>query len=843
MTNTIAKKFREFGFSIVCCNADKKPIDRSGIPLTGWSVKTFDELKDEDIENHPSYAIRMGNHENEHTVMCLDFDIYSENGNNEELQAFLDEWRNDLKDDGLYHTSTEGNYAVLLDITNSEILMREVAELKQFNNNKIKAFDGDLEILYGEGSCKVLPDSKTRCKKTKKIRQSKLLTDGVPIIMVDDVKMDCLIDFVKQATALAKEGKKKTNKIDAGEIVKVGNYPHFDSWSDLLMNYMGNPHTNGKYFFDRSAVLKVADALKTNDYEISLFEDWLAWNNGWDNKYLKETESIWNSVHHKRKMNSLVFLCKKVDELALKAWNNKYREWLSVDLLKKGDLAVSKYLAKIMNLKYYNKRWVYFVEKTGLWIEINDVASHIGSKIQELINKATFELNKEIKELNDDDEDKKKKEEDLKFYNKEFQKANTSHNNLIKLMKCDCLVDAEWFARLDNMPYKVAFKDGIYDLKKRRFRKKLYALDYLTKTIPIEYKKADPVKKKEVLKELKKICNWNDKHLDRYLSQYGYMMCGDAQRAQVFFQYKGETASNGKSVVPEALSAIMPCYCKAMGSDTFEVNNKSQVHKVIATWRGLRIGWVNETDKNAQQDASLLKKVSDGTPVSFKRMYGDQEDMPITFKVLFVGNQELKVKDADGGVSRRWVVNQLDSDFQEHYTEDNYERCEFIKDNTFQQRLVNDYKYELLEIIFDYAKMYCDEGKMKDVPIEWSDEKEEVLETNRPVEDFIKNTFKWEAGHEPTKDENGNTTHPAHESKETKDWWITKMEMCAILKEHKPQIPEPDFRTELKRMKLMKNPIIYDGKKKYKNRVGVWYNIQLLPQHEKEEDPDEEEGY
>jgi phage/plasmid-associated DNA primase len=319
-------------------------------------------------------------------------------------------------------------------------------------------------------------------------------------------------------------------------------------------------------------------------------------------------------------------------------------------------------------------------------------------------------------------------------------------------MKGDCLVDAEWFAKLDNMPYKVAFQDGVYDLKKCRFRKKLYAMDYLTKTIPMNYKKADPLKKVAVLKELKKICNWKDLHLDRYLSQYGYMMCGDAQREQVFFNYKGETASNGKSVVPEALSAIMPCYCKAMGSDTFEVSNKSQVHKVIATWRGLRIVWVNETDKNAQQDPSLLKKVCEGTPVSFKRMYGDQEDMEITFKVLFIGNQELKVKDADGGVGRRWIMNQLDSDFQDYYTEDNYESCQFVKDKSFQKKLIEDYKYELLEIIFDYSKMYCDEGKMKDVPIEWIEEKEAVLDTNRPVEDFIRNTFEWEEGHLPTQD-------------------------------------------------------------------------------------------
>ena len=822
--------FRNNGYSVVCCDFEKRPVGRTGYGLPKWEQKTFAELNEEDIENHPSYSIKTGKHENGETIVCLDFDIYNKDGNNEAVQTFLDEWRMEIGDEGLYATSTEGNYALLLNMTNSPTLLREIAELKQFNNNKMKAF-GELEILYGEGSCKVLPESKTLCKKSKAIRQSKFLENGDAVMIKVDDDCECLINLFKRATASAKEGKKPKNVGKSEDIIKVGEYPHFDSWSDLLMNYMKNPHKNGKYKIDRNGVLKIATALKMNDYEIGLFEDWL----GRDNEYYGNAETIWESVKGEMNMSVLCNICKEVDSLALKAWSNKYREWLSVDLLKKGDAYVSKYLAGIMNMKYYNKRWIYFVEKKGLWIEINDVANHIAGKIQELISKAIFKLNKEIKELDDDDEDKKKKEEELKFYNKEFQKANTSHNNLIKLMKGDCLVDAVWFARLDNMPYKVAFKDGVYDLAKSRFRKKLYAMDYLTNTIPMNYQKADPLKKIAVLKELKKICNWNEKHLERYLSQYGYMMCGDAQREQVFFQYKGETASNGKSVIPESLSVIMPCYVKAMGSDTFEVGNKTQVHKVIATWRGLRIGWVNETDKNAQQDASLLKKVCEGTPLSYKKMYGDQEEMEITFKVLLVGNQGLKIKDADGGIARRSVINQLDSDFQEYYTEDNYEKCQFVKDKSFQKKLVEDYKYELLEIIFDYSKMYYNEGKMKDVPIEWIEEKEAELEANRPVEDFIKNTFKWEEGHLPTKNEIGNTTHPASESKTTKDWWISKTEMSAILIKHK--ITEPDFRTELKRMKLMKSPIVYDGKKKYKNRAGVWFNIRLLEETEEEEHP------
>jgi len=812
MVNEIAQTFRQNGYSIVCCDADKKPIGNNGFPLGKWSEKSFEELKNEDIANHDSYSIMMGKHENGRTIICLDFDIYSEGGNNEAVQTFLDKWRADIGDEALYSTSTEGNYAVLLDITESPIMLNEIEELKTYNKNKVKAF-GDLEILYGNASCKVLPNSKTICKKTKTIRKSKLLDENGDNILKLDDDYECLIELFQDATTDFKSNSKKnkTTELKTEINIKVGEYPFVDKWTDLLMNYMGNPQKNGKYLIDRNNVLKIATAMKINDYDQSFFYDWLMIDP--TNEYGLRCETIWDSIKDDSKMPMSV-LCNICNEIkmnnALEAWSNKYREWLSLELLCKGDVSVGEYLNRIMNLKYYNKRWFYFNSKKSLWVETDNVAHLIATKIQYLIDIAKKELHKKLINIPIENETERETlDDELVLYNLHYRLANKSHSNLITLMKGFCAVEDKWFARLDNTPYKVAFEDGIYDLKKGYFRKGLYATDYLTKTIPMRYKKSDPTKKATLLKEIKKICNWNDKHTDRYLSQLGYMMCGDASKEQFFFNYKGETASNGKSVVPEALSVIMPCYCRAMGSDTFEVSNKAQVHKTIATWRGLRIGWCNETDKNAQQDASLLKKIADGTPLTYKKMYANQEEMPITFKLIFIGNQELRLKDADGGIQRRMTINQLESEFSVNQKEDDFKNCVFKLDNDFQKKLYTEYQYELLDIIFDYAKKYCVEGKMKPVPIEWENEKAEVLDGNRPVEEFIKNTFTWKKGQE-------------HDE----DWWITKSDMDLLLKEQK--IEQSAFRTELKRMKLYNNPIIYDREKKHKKTRGVYFNIRFV---------------
>ena len=60
-------------------------------------------------------------------------------------------------------------------------------------------------------------------------------------------------------------------------------------------------------------------------------------------------------------------------------------------------------------------------------------------------------------------------------------------------------------------------------LKNKNFRKDILKEEYITKTLPYDY---DPEINKEnrdwILKELLKICNMNQKHLEYYLSIIAY---------------------------------------------------------------------------------------------------------------------------------------------------------------------------------------------------------------------------------------------------------------------------------------------------------------------------------
>ena len=60
-------------------------------------------------------------------------------------------------------------------------------------------------------------------------------------------------------------------------------------------------------------------------------------------------------------------------------------------------------------------------------------------------------------------------------------------------------------------------------------------------------------------------------NLDYYLSFLGYAMTGDSSRIQAFFNVLGQKASNGKSIIFEALMKIIPNYITEGENDLFEL--------------------------------------------------------------------------------------------------------------------------------------------------------------------------------------------------------------------------------------------------------------------------------
>eukprot|EP01041_Mallomonas_annulata_P013431 gene13431-28480_t len=413
---------------------------------------------------------------------------------------------------------------------------------------------------------------------------------------------------------------------------------------------------------------------------------------------------------------------------------------IEIKYFKGGENNVAREIStKLKNtLVFTNERWVICDNKTKLWRYVKDPTATIITHIQNGIDESRKNLIT-LKQLCEDQKEKEKyvetEKEYLRYY-VEYGKNGVSS----QVKKClqEYLHESFFSETLDNNIYKVAYKNGILDLKTLNFRYGIVPEDRLTKTIPYDYEIAREEDIVFVREELKKICNYKDDHLDYYLSAFGYAMTGDSSKLQNFWTITGQKASNGKSVIFEALTRIMPNYIIKLENTIFETTYGSR-HKEIATWGGARIAWVNEMSKR-KQDADFIKNLSDGTPIRFKVMYGEMDNMPVTFKLFTVGNNTISI-DADNGVARRMRGLQMDSDFVEGLEANDYENKRFILDRKFGDLLATKYKHAIMGLIYKYSHMFATSGNIKPYPNDWKDVTDDVCKENNKFTTWFDENF------------------------------------------------------------------------------------------------------
>ena len=179
----------------------------------------------------------------------------------------------------------------------------------------------------------------------------------------------------------------------------------------------------------------------------------------------------------------------------------------------------------------------------------------------------------------------------------------------------------------------------------------------LTQTLNYDYEVADLKDVAYVREEIKKICNYNEEHLEYYLAVLGYALTGDSSKLCEMYYLTGQTASNGKSTLLEVLTTILPMYVCRTEKTAFDEGN-TKVHKEIATWQGKRIVWANEVSA-AKKNSELLKELTDGTSVKYDKLYSTNAIMRILFKLVLVSNHSIAIK-MDAGFQRRIRIFQMD---------------------------------------------------------------------------------------------------------------------------------------------------------------------------------------
>ena len=449
--------------------------------------------------------------------------------------------------------------------------------------------------------------------------------------------------------------------------------------------------------------------------------------------------------------------------------------------------------------------WIVYNEKTHFWEKIKKPEATLATFLQKALNNTRqWLINQQTKNLSSGKQSDPQIERDLQQTSNWYFNASTkSRLSEIKDFLTTYICDDDFIRQLDNNKYQLTFQNGILDLKTMIFRNGLVKEDYVTKCIPYNYIKQSPTQISDVRKELLKICNNDETHLEYYLSFIGYSLTGDADKEQIFVYFRGQSASNGKSVILEVLEDIMPNYVKKTDNKLFDAT--FDMKKELPSFYGKRLVWINELSEQ-KKDAERLKAFTDGTTYSFGRNYAtESEILDVMFKLITVSNYSLNIK-ADNGVMRRFKLCQFNSKFDENYIEDNYEKLEFKKDKNFGTRLRSELKLALIELLAQYANHYWNEKKLKEYPIEWKEEASENMTDNNKFDGWFNENF---------------TFDESELKEEEKGLFIGKQFMTDMLPSDLRNVKITD---ELKRMRLN---FTYEKTKRYKTVRGIYVGFGL----------------
>lgn len=416
---------------------------------------------------------------------------------------------------------------------------------------------------------------------------------------------------------------------------------------------------------------------------------------------------------------------------------------LTLDDLRLGEAKVAEtiYPAFKKKLIYSNKNnlW-YYTDKQNIWCKTKYANDYLVAKtIQYYINPIIdglwnlYRLEDKVEAKN---EIKKEIDEANKLYNSVGKSSYVGQ--FVKYLRT-LLTDNNFEYKLDNTGGKIVFADGIFDLKTAEFRRGIYKDDYVSHTLSVNYPNDFGTEKMNNLKTiLKKILNWNDEHLEYYLSVLGYAFSGDAHLEKSIYYIvdgtEGGRGDNGKTFFLDVLTHLFPEYVKQADPKLLEASN-TKSHKQLPELNGSRIAWLDEGTKN-KVNATLIKKIGDGMRINTDIMYGNTVDLVVSYKMFVCSNHIPKIDKDEEAVYNRYKQIQFCSHFDRSGSveEENYETLDFIADTKLGDELKANYRDEIMSLLLEYGMKYYEKG-LPSIPQQFKDA---VNKTKKENNEFAK---------------------------------------------------------------------------------------------------------
>ena len=194
----------------------KTPVKKGKYAFKGWEKATHEELKEAISYKHNGFGLRLGEQNNKCRIMSLDFDICGDKdsaGNRigcPETAGLWEQYKTGVdREDGIYSSSTEGNWNVLLDYSECEDIIGLISKI-----GIAKIGKHHLEILLAKNQ--VIPPTATTCKRTGKLGKPRTFQNEIPFYRV--AIGDFVYGFIKQ---LMEEYLEKQVKTTIPRVVSV----------------------------------------------------------------------------------------------------------------------------------------------------------------------------------------------------------------------------------------------------------------------------------------------------------------------------------------------------------------------------------------------------------------------------------------------------------------------------------------------------------------------------------------------------------------------------------------------------------------------------------------------
>ena len=498
----------------------------------------FEQLLAKHDYNSRFWGMKLGEQPNGKHIMSLDFDLYDkktkETDKNTELRLQnYNQIKNEKQSHGMYDSSTEGNINILIDYTNNDKIRKAVTDC-----NRYKFKVDELEILLL--GYQVIPPTQTNSKRTQTLGQPRKFKNETHPFYIMDSNNDPIETYILQ---LFEEKFKKNTTQSTRQTVITRNInvtpPPLQAENDKYVSLLFNIIQNKKRDWDNW--FKIAGILKHNGYPFSIFKEYsdILYPNS------PETEKTWNSISNTGSMSiyGLQNIAKEADPVAYKQWLIEHDTYITSQILQKGENDVAQYISKYLKdeLVYTKTEWWQYDLITHLWSVVEEPSARMTSKIQRKIDEAIECVAIKKQNVDVDSECYKRYCKECEILSSYYAKVcKSSFNSQVKKYLKTYLENEHFIDHLDNCMYKMAFKNGIFDMQTMTFREGITQANYISKTLDFDYCKPTEEEVKWVYKGLKKICNWNDNHLEYYLSVFGYAMTGDANKEQNFWYFRGK---------------------------------------------------------------------------------------------------------------------------------------------------------------------------------------------------------------------------------------------------------------------------------------------------------------